>query len=206
VNRYPKLADNRRKFLRIWGALPALLGLTAWSGLPGNARAQELPPTPACSDADEPTPRQMEGPFYKPRSPHRSSLLDSGTNGTRIVLSGLVLSTRCKPVDGALLDFWQCDDGGEYDNSGYRLRGHQLTDNTGRYRLETIVPGLYPGRTRHIHVKLQAPGGPVLTTQIYFPGEPQNEGDFLFRRQLLMAMKDTDGAKAGRFDFVVKLG
>jgi protocatechuate 3,4-dioxygenase beta subunit len=206
VNRYPVLADNRRRFLRIWGALPVLLGLPAWSGVPGEAQAQELPPTPACSDGDEPTPRQMEGPFFKPSSPLRTSLLDAGTKGTTIVLTGLVLSTRCKPVSGALLDFWQCDDSGDYDNGGYRLRGHQLTDSAGRYRLETIVPAVYPGRTRHIHVKLQAPGRPVLTTQIYFPGEPRNEGDFLFRRELLMAMKETDGAKAGRFDFVVKVG
>ncbi len=40
----------------------------------------------------------------------------------------------------------------------------------GRYTLETIVPGEYPGRTQHIHVKVQAPNGPILTTQIYFPG------------------------------------
>lgn len=199
-------AADRRKFLRFWAALPAAVVLPSWSGPESVARAQELAPTPACSDSEEPTPRQMEGPFFKPRSPRRTSLLDAGVHGTKLVVSGLVLSTLCKPVAGALLDFWQCDDEGNYDNGGYRLRGHQFTDGAGRFRLETIVPGLYPGRTRHIHVKVQAPGRPVLTTQLYFPREPYNREDFLFRPQLLIAMTDAGGSKAGRFDFVLTVG
>jgi protocatechuate 3,4-dioxygenase beta subunit len=199
-------ADDRRKFLRFWAALPAAVVLPSWSGRESVARAQELAPTPACSDGEEPTPRQMEGPFFKPRSPRRTSLLDAGVHGTTLVVSGLVLSTLCKPVAGALLDFWQCDDEGNYDNGGYRLRGHQFTDGAGRFRLETIVPGLYPGRTRHIHVKVQAPGRPVLTTQLYFPREPYNREDFLFRPELLIAMTDAGGSKAGRFDFVLTVG
>jgi protocatechuate 3,4-dioxygenase beta subunit len=203
MNRNRRLTADRRRFLRTSGAL--VLALPSWSGLVATAQAEDLPATPSCADGDEPTPRQMEGPFFKPRSPQRISLLDAGIKGTKIVVSGLVLSTRCKPLAGALLDFWQCDGSGEYDNTGYRLRGHQFTDAAGRYRLETIVPAFYPGRTRHIHVKLQAPGQPVLTTQIYFPDEPRNASDFLFRRELLLAMTDEGGAKAGRFDFVLKV-
>ena len=199
-------ANDRRKFLRFWAALPVAFVLPSWSGRGSVARAQELAPTPACSDGEEPTPRQMEGPFFKPRSPRRASLLDAGIHGTKFVVSGLVLSTLCKPVAGALLDFWQCDDEGNYDNSGYRLRGHQFTDGAGRFRLETIVPGLYPGRTRHIHVKLQAPNRPVLTTQLYFPGEPYNRDDFLFRPELLIALTNVGGTQAGRFDFVLTVG
>jgi protocatechuate 3,4-dioxygenase beta subunit len=197
-------ADDRRNLLRIGAALPAAAVLTLWGAR--RSRAQELAPTPACAHGEEPTPRQMEGPFFKPRSPRRTSLLDAGVRGTQCVVSGLVLSTACQPVSGALLDFWQCDDAGNYDNNGYRLRGHQFTDDAGRYRLETIVPGLYPGRTRHIHVKLQAPGRPVLTTQLYFPNEPANRDDFLFRPELLLAISDAGGVQAGRFDFVVTLG
>ena len=192
----------RRQFLRMWAALPLAL---ASSGVALPAWAQAAP-TPECGDDDDPTPRQMEGPFFKPRTPQRTSLLEPGINGTRLVLTGFVLSTACKPVAGALLDFWQADDHGDYDNQGYRLRGHQFSDGDGRYRLETIVPGLYPGRTRHIHVKVQAPNRPVLTTQVYFPGEAQNEGDFLFRPDLLMKIRNAGGARDGRFDFVLKLG
>jgi protocatechuate 3,4-dioxygenase beta subunit len=123
--------------------------------------------------------------------------------GARIVVTGSVLSTSCRPIPGALLDFWQADDRGAYDNAGFRLRGHQFADEQGRYRLETVVPGLYTGRTRHIHVRVQAPNQPVLTTQLYFPDEPGNRADFIFRPELVMAVRDEAGAKAGAFNFVL---
>ena len=170
-------------------------------------RAQELPPTPECLDADDdPTPAQTEGPYFTPSSPERTSLLEAGMDGTRIVLSGYVLGTSCQPVAGALLDWWQADDRGRYDNVGYRLRGHQFTDESGRYVLETIVPGLYPGRTRHFHLKVQAPDRPSLTTQLYFPNEPANRRDGIYRRELELAVQDTPDGVVGRFDFVLDLG
>ena len=70
-------------------------------------------------------------------------------------------------------------------------------------RLDTIVPGLYPGRTRHIHVKVQAPRGKVLTTQLYFPSEPSNESDGLFDEALLVSVREAKGSKNGAFDFVL---
>src|SRR6266478_5328526 len=159
--------------------------------------------TPACHDRDEATLRQTEGPYFKPSSPERVELFEEGMAGQPIELVGLVLSRACKPLAGALLDFWQADAKGQYDNSGFRLRGHQFTDAEGRYRLRSVVPGLYPGRTRHIHVKVQPPGGRLLTTQLYFPGEAQNRSDGLFRRALLMRTAKNAGWLAGRFDFVV---
>jgi protocatechuate 3,4-dioxygenase beta subunit len=115
-----------------------------------------------------------------------------------------VRSTKCKPIEKVLVDFWQADTRGEYDNTGFRLRGHQFTGGAGKYRLETIVPGLYPGRTRHFHVRVQAPNRPVLTTQLYFPGEPENKKDGIFNPKLVMAIRDSAGAKAASFDFVVQ--
>jgi protocatechuate 3,4-dioxygenase beta subunit len=162
-----------------------------------------LPPTPACHDGDEATLRQTEGPYFKPSSPERAELLEAGMAGQPIELTGLVLSRACQPIAGALLDFWQADDKGHYDNSGFRLRGHQFSDAEGRYRLRSVVPGVYPGRTRHIHVKVQARGGRVLTTQLYFPGESQNRSDSLFRSELLVRTAKNEGWLAGRFDFVV---
>ena len=162
-----------------------------------------LPPTPACHDGDEATLRQIEGPFFKPSSPERAELLEAGMPGQPIELVGFVISRTCKPLAGALLDFWQADDKGRYDNSGFRLRGHQFSDAEGRYRLRSIVPGVYVGRTRHIHVKVQPRGGRVLTTQLYFPGEAQNRADGLFRSELLMRTAKNAGWLAGRFDFVL---
>jgi len=122
--------------------------------------------------------------------------------GTRLLLSGRVLTLACAPVAGVTLDFWQADAGGTYDNSGYRLRGHQSTDAAGRYSLATIVPGEYPGRTEHIHVKVSAPGKAVLTTQLYFPDVARNQQDSIFDPHLLVTMQDTATGKSATFDFV----
>jgi protocatechuate 3,4-dioxygenase beta subunit len=58
-----------------------------------------------------------------------------------------------------------------YNTTGLRLRGHQFTDKQERFHLETIVPGEYPGQS-------------VLTTQLYFPGEPRNNSDSIFSPEL----------------------
>ena len=164
-----------------------------------------LQATPACDDDDDdPTPAQTEGPYFTPNSPERTSLLEPGMPGRPLTITGYVLTTQCQPDAGALIDFWQCDDAGAYDNVGYRLRGHQFTDENGAYTLETIVPGLYPGRTRHLHVKVQAPGGRVLTTQQYFPNEPRNARDGIYRPELEMTVTDNpDGSQAATFTYVL---
>ena len=122
----------------------------------------------------------------------------------RVDSTGRVLTTAGKPVARALIDFWQADAGGVYDNSGYRFRGHQLTDAKGRYALTTVVPGLYPGRTKHIHVKVQPRGGSILTTQLYFPGVARNRSYSIFHSALLVRNWRKVGARrAARFDFVL---
>ncbi|MFD7233685.1 dioxygenase [Streptomyces syringium] len=187
-------------------SLPVLLG--GGVALARDHRPSDAPltPTPFCDDGDDPTPPQTEGPYFKPRSPERLSLLEPGTRGTRLTVTGYVFGLTCRPVAHALLDFWQADDAGAYDNRGFRLRGHQYTDARGAFTLTTIVPGLYPGRTRHLHVKVQAPGRPVLTTQLYFPGEPRNHTDPLFNAALLMNVRQAGPAKQASFDFVVDSG
>jgi len=204
---------TRRAFLRLGIVVPASLALAACGGgaLSGitrgpTAAAQELELTPTCDDNPQPTLSQTEGPYFTRNSPERRSLLEAGMAGTRLVVAGYVVTRQCQPIAGALLDFWQADDGGNYDNAGYRLRGHQFTDETGRYELETVVPGLYPGRTRHIHVKVQAPNGPVLTTQLYFPDEPRNRTDGIFSPALVLAMQDLEDGKRETFNFVVNPG
>jgi len=103
------------------------------------------------------------------------------------------------------MEFWQTDAQGAYDNSGYRLRGHLFTDAQGRYQMETVVPGLYPTRTRHIHVKVIVPGGPTLTSQLYFPNEPRNASDTIFDRRLVMTIQDSADGKRALFTFVVRV-
>lgn len=172
------------------------------------AAAAALPVVPAFAQTrpltcGELTARQTEGPFFKTDTPRRTSFVEPQSKAPRLVVTGRVLSARCQPVANALLDFWHADETGDYDNSGFRYRGHQFTDREGRYRLLTIVPAEYPGRTRHIHVKVQAPGKHVLTTQLYFRGEPGNRRDGLYRPELEMRMAGR-GAGEGTFDFVVE--
>jgi protocatechuate 3,4-dioxygenase beta subunit len=205
---------TRRRLLELGLALPVPFVLAACGGDSSESTSTEargtttaapttgattLAPTPVCDDGDDPTPEQTEGPFFIPDSPERTSLRENGINGTAFLLTGTVLATDCTPLAGALLDFWHADDSGEYDNEGFKLRGHQFTDANGAYRLETIVPGLYTGRTRHIHVKVQRSGGAVLTTQLYFPDEAGNERDGIFDPALLMSAASGEA----RFDFVL---
>ena len=120
-----RMPSNRRRFLLSASAATGL-GL---AGITSNRDAfaqAPLAPTPTCDDGDAATPRQTEGPYFKPRSPERADLREPGMSGQPVELSGLVLTRSCKPVARALVDLWQADDKGSYDNAGFTLRGHIL--------------------------------------------------------------------------------
>ncbi|KZE29343.1 intradiol ring-cleavage dioxygenase [Chelatococcus daeguensis] len=195
------MLPSRRSVLHAFLSAPAASLLASAS-----AGAQPVPApltrTPAC-DGLEPTPPATEGPFYKPGTPERRSFAEDVPGGEPITLAGFVLDEQCRPQAGALVELWHADDEGRYDNAGYRLRGHQFTDEGGRWWFSTIVPALYTGRTRHYHVKVQRRGGDVLTTQLYFPGEARNARDRLFDERLLMRVEKTADGKFARYDFVV---
>lgn len=190
---------TRRRFLFNAGLLVAGWELSSASV----ALTQELAATPDCRDGDEPTVPETEGPFFKPKSPRRSDLREPATKAKPFELSGYVLTKSCRPVRGAVVDLWHADENGEYDNIGFRYRGHVITEPDGAFRFDTIEPALYPGRTRHYHVKVQAPSSRLLTTQLYFPNEPRNSRDSLFQRELLMRV--AEAGDAGRFDFVLNV-
>ncbi|WP_341487191.1 intradiol ring-cleavage dioxygenase [Pararhizobium sp. A13] len=189
---------ERREFL--------LMGLVLSAVAPSLLFADEAlgaaSPTPACGSHGGATASQSAGPYYRLDSPFKDDFTSDVSSGDQITVRGYVLDSGCRPIFGALLDFWQADQSGSYDNVGYRLRGHQFTDDQGRYVLRTIVPGHYPGRTRHIHVRVQRPNGRPLTTQLYFPSQSRNASDALYRPELLLKI-DGDG-NVGRFDFVLR--
>jgi protocatechuate 3,4-dioxygenase beta subunit len=193
---------SRRDLLRHSALAGLASGVAATPALAQTLAQGDLAPTPQCHD--EPTLPETEGPFYRPRTPERFDLVE-GEGGRLVELSGFVLTRGCRPLERTLVDLWHADDGGNYDNRGFRYRGHVFTDAQGRYRFRTIMPGLYPGRTRHYHVKVQAPGTRLLTTQLYFPDEPRNARDGLFHRELLMNVAGPDPAMAARFDFVIDM-
>jgi protocatechuate 3,4-dioxygenase beta subunit len=147
------------------GTLAVIVMLLAgWAGGPAEAQGSCPPTRP-----------DMLGPFYKPDAPVRSR------TGDGLVVSGTVRSaSTCAPLPGARIEWWSADTRGEYRDS---LRATQTADDDGRYRYETVFPGVYPGRPPHLHVRLSAPGHRVLVTQVYpRPGDRTIELDFVLPR------------------------
>ena len=157
----------------------------------------------ACTAPATPTIAQTEGPYYKPGAPQNANLAAGGMAGTRLTLTGLVVDASCTGIAGARVETWQADSAGRYDNSGTTLRGWVLTDADGRFTIHTIVPGEYPGRTEHIHVKVTPPGGATLTTQVYFPGSAANDGDGIYDPSLDLAITRDGDALVGAYTFVI---
>lgn len=196
-----EIRPTRRALLQQWLSLGVASAVPVLALTPARAQTP-LAITPSCEDGDE-TPSLTEGPFYTPASPMRRNLVAEGEPGERITLMGLVRAPDCRPLANALVDLWHAGPDGRYDNKGYRFRGHQLTDGEGRYWFETVMPGLYGGRTRHYHVKVQPPTAQLLTTQLYFPDEPRNRSDWLFEPALTMRLTSADDGRVARFDFVI---
>ena len=154
------------------------------------------PVIPACDH--QPLKEQTEGPYYKEGSPQTTEFYKASIPGEKVTLSGFVLDTECKPIANAWIDFWQANGNGDYDNSGYSLRGHQYTDASGKFILTTVIPGEYPGRTPHIHFKVRAEdSAQVVTSQLYLPDKPKNESDAIFDQGLVMEVtRGKDGTFA----------
>ena len=171
----------------------------------GNS-TESMDPNLACGGSktsSSVTPELTEGPYYKAGSPEQANLFQDGMAGTKLIVTGYVYDTNCQPVANAWLDFWQADANGNYDNSGYTLRGHQYTDENGRFQLTTVVPGLYPGRTEHIHFKVQAPNGQIITSQLFFPGVSQNDSDGIYNANLLLSIQEASDGLQGQYNFVI---
>lgn len=153
------------------------------------------------------TPRDALGPFYKPDAPFETDLCASGSGGgEKLAVSGRIFGLPdCRPLEGAMVEVWQADARGDYSQVGAKrddprclLRASVKTDAEGRYRFNTILPGEYPGRPRHIHYRVSHKGYAVLVTQLYFArerGVPE---------ELVAAVKRTaQGAAEARFDITL---
>ncbi|MES2713520.1 MAG: intradiol ring-cleavage dioxygenase [Pseudomonadota bacterium] len=186
--------------------------------VPATASAQGLIPR---------TPAQMEGPFYPRDIPEDADAdlrrvigASREARGIPLLLHGVVRNLAGTPLPGARVEIWQADAQGIYlhprdrvaqRDAGFQGYGRVTADAQGRYAFRTIRPGLYPGRTPHIHLRAHMPeGGAPLTTQVYFPDEPGNARDGLFSRTpeaergLLLARLDaTDQGQRATFDVAI---
>jgi protocatechuate 3,4-dioxygenase beta subunit len=135
-------------------------------------------------------PASTAGPYYVDEKLHRSDIRSDPSDGSvrRGALFALTVNVStiakgaCSPLQGAIVDLWQCDAEGVYSDAvdpryfnttGKKfLRGHQITDRTGRATFTTIYPGWYPQRTPHIHYKIRSPARASsayeFTGQMYF--------------------------------------
>ena len=130
----------------------------------------------------EPTTTDILGPFFSEGAPETNSIIPEDYEGERLFLSGTLSSTDCdRTISNAVMDFWQANENGDYDNVGFSFRGKIITDENGNYNLETIIPGKYLNgsqyRPSHIHLKVQAEGYDELVTQIYFQGDESISAD-----------------------------
>jgi len=143
-------------------------------------READAPAAEGGIDADggsicEPTGGDALGPFHEPGSPFRTEIAGPEEPGERIRIVGVVLADDCaSPVAGALLDIWHADTNGVYHSASeqYRLRGQVKTDMQGRFAFDSILPGNYDNRPRHVHFIVSSPGFQPLTTQLYFADDP----------------------------------
>src|SRR5574339_384512 len=151
------------------------------------------------------TKSDMLGPFYKDGAPFKQRL-GEGVDGERLIITGKVMDMRCQPLKDAILDVWQANSSGEYDNEGFTLRGKVKTNNDGTYVIDTIVPKEYGAgdiiRPSHLHLKVGVPSQPTLTTQLYFEGDPYLNGRE--DKSLIMKVTDENGTKKANFDFVIE--
>ncbi len=148
----------------------------------------------------------VEGPYWIPGSPERSDLRNAG-DSPLLDLNLLVVDQDCVPVPGAWIDIWHADSQGDYDKNGWGYRGHHFANGEGHSLLETVIPGLYPGRTSHIHAKVSGPGAPaIFTTQLYFPDLPENDDDLYYHPDLEVTLldEDGDGNMIAEFRFVIE--
>jgi Dioxygenase len=186
-----------RRTIIAGGALAA----TSLLGLKRGFAQGPFAATPECHDGDHVTLREMEGPFFKPASPERTELLEAGMAGRPMQLVGFVLSRHCKPLSGVLLDFWQADDNGAYDNSGFRLRGHQFSDAT------LSIAKHCSRHLRRSYAACACEGAaarwPPTHDAALFSRRTQEPLRRSFRSELAMRTAESNGSLAGRFDFVL---
>jgi protocatechuate 3,4-dioxygenase beta subunit len=212
MTRTDRAARQRRGLLLAVGA-----AFVASGGIPLRAWAQAA--------VRQPTPAQTEGSFYPVELPadHDADLLLNGalryTQGQPAWVEGTVSDLEGRPVRGAVVEIWQCDQQGHYHHPGDGNRadrafqgfGRVAVEGQGRYRFRTIRPVAYGGRAPHIHVKVRLAVRELLTTQLYVQGDAGNARDFLWRQlrsdderaALTVAfVAGTDGLQA-RFPIVV---
>mgnify|MGYP000583383024 CR=1 FL=1 len=211
------MKKDRRQFLKNTAMAGLVMGLSPILAKTSiGKKADELELQDSCNQLTQDI--YGEGPFYTANA----QVSDTGViasidePGTRIRITGIVKNIDCtKVIPNTILDLWQANDAGEYDNSGYNLRRKVKSNSAGFYSFETVLPGKYlfgeTYRPRHIHLKVTTPGSPTFTTQIYFEGDTSIPEDIAASRNFgefdatnrIISLTENDGVLEGTWDIVV---
>lgn len=159
------------------------------------ARSQTLVPTSA----------QDLGPFYPILRPsdHDADLTrikgrSGPATGQPIQVIGRIVDLHGNAIRNAQVELWQCNAAGRYDHPGDRANTAALdpnfqgfarlaTDRDGQFKFRSVKPKDYDTpigrRTPHIHFAIDG-RAERLVTQMYFPGEPLNDVDFVLKNAM----------------------
>ncbi len=206
------MKNNRRQFLKNTALTTVSLGITPL--LANSSKRENVKQECNSTTLD----LYGEGPFYTPNPPviQNGKLTQDGESGTKLIISGIVKTLDCfKVIENTEIDIWHANDNGEYDNSGFNLRGTTSTNSQGYYIFETILPGKYLNadkyRPRHIHFKITPPGFTTLTTQLYFEGDVDisddqaasvTQGDYDATNRII-PLTDNNGVLEGTWDIII---
>jgi protocatechuate 3,4-dioxygenase beta subunit len=199
--------------------LPTLRRRHVLASLAGTTAIMLTPAIGSAQGGARVTPTQSLGPFYPRSAAERPGQVDNDlvtvegervvTKGSPLYLTGRVLTRNGQAVPNALVEIWQCDANAVYHHPAggaeserdrtFQGYGQTRSDASGGFHFRTIRPVPYPGRTPHIHVRVEAAGIATLATQLYLANEPGNARDFLYRQlneaeraAITLAMRGTE--------------
>ncbi|MFT4758363.1 MAG: protocatechuate 3,4-dioxygenase beta subunit [Paraglaciecola sp.] len=212
-----KSSKNRRQFLKNTSLAALSLGVIS---NPCEAKAAGTTDEKPLLTCDKTTLDYYgAGPFYTESPPmiedHQLAAADEA--GTRMIISGRIFNLDCSAfIPETVVDVWQANDGGQYDNDEYNLRGFTESNAQGFYMFETVMPGKYLNgndfRPSHIHFKIKPPGFELLTTQLYFEGDTSipsdaaasiTSGTYDATNRIIPLTTNADGKLEGTWDIVI---
>lgn len=147
------------------------------------------------------------GPYYKPDSPFRSKIVPDDNKGEKLVVTGRLLRNDCNtPVPGAVIDIWQANESGNYEDEWYR--GRITSDKEGNFVFESVIPKGYGEgtgkRPPHIHFKVFENGAEIITSQMFFPEISGTEGfDDAYIMKLETTTKSGTSVHSGYHDIIL---
>jgi len=135
-----------------------------------------------------PTAEMTLGPFFPREFAEDANDLVRGSPGEAIEISGVVSELDGKPLDNVILEIWQADGAGRFDNPGFSGWGRAATDAQGVYRFRTIRPGAPRGRAPHINFLILYSGlMRQLQTVMFFSAVPDPVLDVVEAKERLIA-------------------